>query len=495
MAFGERDLARTPRPQVIAAALAASLLLILCTFCQTLGFDFVKWDDPLHLTENELVTHPDSVPPWDHFQTPKMGYPMPVTVLSYRLENAVFGMGSPIPYHATNLLLHLCACLLVFFLGRRLGLNPSGAICAMLVFGLHPAVAEPVSWITGRKDLLAAVFSLWAALEALRHPFQPRHIRSWVSPVLFLAASLSKPVALFLVLLIPAWRLLAGDGWRRALIAAAPLVIIALAVFPLAFIGQQATGSIQELDGLSVLRQAWFALGFNFRLLFMIETPSAVYLPQPWPPPFAPGIDLMPLGGVALALLATRLRTGSGRRVGAAAVAWAALAYLPSSNLIQLTRYLADVYLYLSIAGVGWIMGALIDRWADKIPAHRRWWVRVALPITFAVVLAPRTHSASSKWENSVTLWNNAYLLYPHDMRLCRNTGNGYNEMGEPRLALNWYLQCKERFRSDFFDQNIAVTLYALGHREEARALFLALAEKQPNNQVVRKYLTLLKSE
>lgn len=474
------------------------VVLAMLTFAPALGFEFVSWDDPLHVYRNPLVTGDGDVAWWHYLRTPQLGYPSPLTVFTYKLEWLLTGPSAWL-FHATNIVLHGVAVFLCYKLGRRIGLGETGALIAAAVFGFHPLVAEPVTWVTGRKDLLAAVFVLAATIECLRHPFHWRAPRTWVAGGLLLLGALCKPVVLFAVVAWPAMHLLLGTQpraarLRTALWSAAPAMAIAALLFPIALSGQAATGSMEGADGpLEVLRQAWYAAGFHGGLVAMLREHCVKYLPLPWPPPFDPYVDLVPLvyagmGGLLLvALDPTR------RKIAAAAAAFALLAYLPSSSLIPLTRYLADVYLYLPLCGLGWFVGACLERAFERsVRETRRPIVGMLVALAIAGALFGPALNSAERWQNSVTLWAHNYAHYPHDFRLCRNVGNALNERGDREAALQFYLECRQTFATDDFDKNIAVTLFRLGRYPEAHAAFDALARTRPDDPVVRKYLTQL---
>jgi protein O-mannosyl-transferase len=485
-------------PRLTSAAPWVLALLAVAIFSPALLYDFVSWDDPLHVTQNPLVNGEGGVPWWHWLRTPQLGYPSPVTVATYRLEWLIAGPG-PGLFHATNLLLHGAAVLLCYRLGRRMGLGLTGGLVAAAIFGFHPLVAEPVTWITGRKDLLAAVFVLAATLDALKHPFSVRAPRTWVSGGLLLVGALCKPVVLFALVAWPLLHLLLGpdvsarERWKRAAWSAAPVLVIALVLFPIALSGQAATGSLQADGPLDVVRQAWYAAGFHLGLVALSRAYCAKYLPIPWPPPFDPFLDMLPLMFAVLGGLFYALLDRARRRIALAAAAWTVVAYLPSSSLIPLTRYLADVYLYLPLCGIGWFAGVSADRFVERfVASERRDVVGALMALAIAGVLAKPAMTSASRWENSVTLWGQNYWEYPHDHRLCRNVGNAYNEVGDPDLALHHYLACRQTFTTSDFDKNIAITLYRLGRHDEARAAFETAAISLPGDPVVAKYRALL---
>ncbi len=116
----EESQRRTRRAHRIQVA--AALLFVFAVFSPTLTFDFVNRDDGDHLLNNRLVTGAVEKQWWDYFSTPMIGYPIPVPVLTYRIEHALFGF-NPAIYHFTNLVIHCLVALCVYLVARRLGVG------------------------------------------------------------------------------------------------------------------------------------------------------------------------------------------------------------------------------------------------------------------------------------------------------------------------------------------------------------------------------------
>nr|MCU0792264.1 hypothetical protein [Opitutaceae bacterium] len=80
----------------------------------------------------------------------------PLTTFSFWFEYSFLGYGtSPLGYQLGNLLLHGFNAILVFHLGRRLGLRQTAAALVTGIFLLHPIATEVVANIVGRSDLFA----------------------------------------------------------------------------------------------------------------------------------------------------------------------------------------------------------------------------------------------------------------------------------------------------------------------------------------------------
>ena len=98
----------------------------------------------------------------------KIEYFRPLVSVSFLLDHAIWGLRA-FGYHATNLVLHLVATLLCWGLAVRF-LGPGfSAWAAAVLFGIFPAHTEAIAWVSGRTDLLGAVFFA-AALLCLAPP-------------------------------------------------------------------------------------------------------------------------------------------------------------------------------------------------------------------------------------------------------------------------------------------------------------------------------------
>ena len=86
----------------------------------------------------------------------------PISSLSYALNYAVWGM-NPVPFHLTDVLIHVLATLALYALASVLGLRPWAAAIGAATFALHPVMASVVPNLPRRHDSLAAA-GVFAAL-------------------------------------------------------------------------------------------------------------------------------------------------------------------------------------------------------------------------------------------------------------------------------------------------------------------------------------------
>ena len=133
-------------------------LLVGVVFGQTLGYEFVNYDDAVYVYENAQVSQGLS---WRGiewaFTYGNIGHWHPLTWLSHMLDCQFYGL-NPGGHHFTNILLHGAAAILLFLVLRQMtGFLWRSAFVAA-VFAIHPLRVESVAWVAERKDVLSAFF-------------------------------------------------------------------------------------------------------------------------------------------------------------------------------------------------------------------------------------------------------------------------------------------------------------------------------------------------
>ena len=169
-------------PRTLAALLTLSVALV---FAGGLGGGFI-WDDHALIEDDAYLHNPAELPWvithgfWDTSQGPAKNPTYqsvwrPLVKVAYANQWQAFG-AEPMGYHLVNLLAHLgCALLAFVFIRERIqnsdanaDANAGGALLAAglgaLLFAVHPARVESVSWISGAPDLFMTFFVLAGAV-------------------------------------------------------------------------------------------------------------------------------------------------------------------------------------------------------------------------------------------------------------------------------------------------------------------------------------------
>ena len=144
----------------MAAGVLAALSFVL--YLEALSFGFIRYDDQTVLLGHPALYDAGSLVRSLHEIVTYLPREEPLLVrdLSWAIDSRVFGFANPFGYHLGNVVLNAVnAALLFLFLQhatRRFGF----AVLTALVWTCLPIHVEPVCWVMGRKDLLAATFSL-----------------------------------------------------------------------------------------------------------------------------------------------------------------------------------------------------------------------------------------------------------------------------------------------------------------------------------------------
>lgn len=347
----------------------------------------------------------------------------PLLKLSYALSWSAGG-GGTYAFHAVNIMLHAANVLLVWQVLRtlfeRMGVAGEGfaAFAAALLFALHPAHTEAVTYLSGRSSSMMAFFYLASLLAYLRGA--PR----WVSPALFLAALATKEVAVtlpFALLLCEAldvrrpfdlraalrrqalhWGVL---GLGLALMAALPryreMLEASLALRPFADQLALQTGAIARHVGVLIL-----AVPPN------IDPQVAAV------PPIA-GLAVVAAIAVGCALL--RVQPWY-----ALALLWFFLHLAPTNSLLPRLDAVNDRQLYLASIGPLALAGLALS----LMPRGR-----VALAAALALVLAVGTVLRNRDYRSEVALWTETARLSPGKARAFNNLGFALQQAGRPEEA------------------------------------------------------------
>ena len=180
----------------LAWACALLVFVTLIAYLPVLRAGFV-WDDDTFLTQNPLIRAADGLRRFWFTANATDYWPMTSTTLW--VEWRLWGMQAA-GYHATNLLLHIAECLLLW---RILALlRVPGAFLGAMLFAVHPVNVESVAWIAERKNLVAMLFFLASIFCFVKKeaaspaqtpgPGECGRVWYWLSLASFVLAMLSK---------------------------------------------------------------------------------------------------------------------------------------------------------------------------------------------------------------------------------------------------------------------------------------------------------------
>ena len=466
---------RARRRLVIQLVLASATIAL---YAPVIGYDFVTFDDNRYVTDNERVLQGLT---FDNLgwalRTQHLGIWHPLTWLSHMLDVELFGT-NPAGHHATAVLLHLAASLLLFqFLERATGAAGRSAFVAA-VFALHPLHVESVAWISERKDVLSAGFFMLALCAYLGYCRRPGGARYALVLLAFTAGLMSKPSVVtlpFVLLLLDYWPLARLQRLWPRVVEKLPLFALSLAGSLVAFQSQRGWGTLADLAVAPLSLRIGNALVSYCAYVAKGLAPIRLAVLYPHPGELLSGWQV----AVAASLLAvaTLAAVGLARRAPFLLVGW--LWFLgmlvPMIGLVQTgAQGMADRYSYLPLVGL-----ALLLAWGVPalVPERRHW--RGAVAAGGLVALAALAAVSSSQlrhWRDSVSLFEHALAVtrrawppLPDSPILRFQLGLAYAAAGRPEQALREY-RASLALGEDTapLHNNLANALVRLGRADEA---------------------------
>lgn len=471
-------------------SLAGLLIATLLTFSLTFTFSWV-YDDPPQIPQNQnlqwgrlgfLFTHQL----WASTAAVQSRFYRPLLTLWFLVNKTIFGL-NPHWFHVTTVLAHVAATALAFFVARSLLRDAGAALLAAAIFGLHPLQAESASWISGVNDPLAAALCFGSFLsyrEAITKQVN-RGIWWMLAGLLFLLALFAKEVSIVLpgIILVDLWSVSRSNSSGRAV---SPSLLSAISTY-------------------GIVSVAWLALRS-----WVLGGTTAISLPIPWrtiflsapkilvfdlyrvidPVGLSPQYDLRLVdspGAVQFLLLALAVVAVISIAIMAArcdsrlwvALAWLILPILPTLNLRWMNEddFIHDRYLYMSMLGVGLLVGYGYSWIRKKWPE-----LHLLRPLAACVVLILAFASAvrSQYWANDVSLFSRAVERAPNNEWAQLNYGSALSARGKfadaaPHFVRSYELKAGWR-AADF----AGFTYQQTGDLSEAERWFNAALQLDP---------------
>ncbi len=477
-------------------------VITFVVFGQTLGHDFVNYDDDDYVYQNPIIQKGLTLRGivWAFTHRHERHW-VPLTDISHMLDCQLYGLNAG-GHHLTNLLLHTASVILLFLVLRLMtgALWRSAFVAA--VFAVHPLHVESVAWVTERKDVLSGLFfmlTLWAYVRYAQCKIKNAKckMQNYCLALLFFACGLMS----------------------KAMIATLPLVLLLLDYWPLqrvsdfsqesSSLGQDAKPATRNFRQL-VLEKIPFLgliLAISMGALFAPKEPIVdlnlmvrsghalltplVYLGQMFYPAglavYSPPPNSFPLGEIALAitlLAASFVGVFVLRRKRPYFLVgwlWYLVMLAPVLVLIQQGMEIrCDRYTYLPQIGVylllTWAAADLCAGWR-----HRR----VVLGGGSTIILVALIFCArvqTSYWRNSESLWTHTLACTSDNFIGHYNLGCALLQKGNVDEAIAQYqkaLQIKPDYAEACY--NLGCALLQKGNVDEAIAQYQKALQIKPD--------------
>ncbi len=171
-----------------------SLFLIgIVLYQDVIFYDFVSYDDTIYMSAIQRAFLNDNVILWAFTDIVNYNW-SPITVLSLALDYKLYDINAG-GFHVTSLLLHCFNAILVFIIINIIFKDKNKSYIIALLFLIHPLNVETVAWISERKGVLSAFFTLLSLYFYLKiNEVEHKKIFYSLALVSFCLALLSKAV-------------------------------------------------------------------------------------------------------------------------------------------------------------------------------------------------------------------------------------------------------------------------------------------------------------
>jgi protein O-mannosyl-transferase len=471
-------------------------------FGQTLGHDFVNYDDQNYVYENAKITGGLNLAgiAWAFSHVHAQNW-HPLTTISHMLDCQLYGLKAE-GHHFTNVLLHTVAALLLFAVLREMtgALWRSAFVAA--VFAIHPLHVESVAWVAERKDVLSAVFFMLTLGAYVRYARAPSIARYLAVAALFALGLMSKPMLVtipFVLLLLDYWPLkrfpsatsVKSKGkwlawWerqslpRRLILEKIPLIALSAISGTVTFLAQrQALGWTEDLPvSLRFNNAVVTYIAYIWQMLWPAKL--AVFYPHPE--------NRVPLWEIILALAVLIATTLTGivlrrkRPYFITGWLWYLGMLVPVIGVIQVGwQGRADRYTYLPQIGlyvlVAWAIADLSASWR-----HQRQIATVGAAILLGA-LTWRARNQASFWRNSETLWTHTLAVTADNDVADNNLGIIFLGRGQVDEAISRFQAAVDlRPENAPAHDNLAKAFLQKGQVADALLHYRKLLEIQPDN-------------
>jgi len=471
------------------------VVAILAVYWQVQKNEFVSFDDNLYIIENSPVQSGLTLKSivWS-FTTTHAGNWHPLTWLSHMLDIRLFGMNAG-GHHLTSLFFHIANTLLLFAVFNKMTGDfwQSGFVAAL--FALHPLRVESVGWVSERKDVISTFFwmlTMWSYIWYVEN----QKVNRYFFVILFFTLGLmAKPMLVtlpFVLLLLDYWPLCrfefrqsgnaVGDSAQKR--SGFCLVREKIPLFVLVAAASVVTLMVESVSSLE-------QYPLNVRVANALVSYVSYIKKTVWPDSLAcfyPHPGMLPgwqVAGACLLLVSISFLViiAAGKRpFYAVGWLWYIGTLVPVIGLVQIgSQAMADRYTYVPLIGI-----FIIVAWGVPELWPRRYQSKTLLATLAAILLSILmviTWKQIKYWENSITLYEHAIEVTPHNALMHGNLGVELEKEGRLDEAIGHYLEAL-RIKPDYagVHNNLGVALANQGRIDEAISHYLTTLRIEPDH-------------
>lgn len=446
-----------PESGMRLAIILALFIAVMASFWPALEAGFI-YDDRFFVVENQAIRDIRNIA--EYFTSPQTttaSVPWnpiwrPLRNLSYAIDYQFWGL-RPIGFHLTNLWLHWLNGILFFLIARRFFSDSRSCLLAAGFFILHPAQVETVAWVSGRDDLLMALFILGSWRLRMEHQASGKKVFLILALLSFTLALFSKETAAAMPLALPLIdRGLASNKEIEPSVRRLPEYLLWFAIAGIYFfirlltLGQLSHRQFWGGSPISnFLTMLWVAAQY-LRLVILPLWLRVDYVI----PPVLGLMDWRWAIGLA-SLITTFLLAWRYRRLRWPLFAWLwfFIFLLPVANIVPIAAIMAERFLYIPLVAVALLLGYLGTRIRDR--------EKTVLAAGLFIILGGLSMKRGLEWREPGTFWRTEIKRSPGSAIAHNNLGHYFYRSGVLDSAEFYFLKAAA------LNPNLAIARACLG--------------------------------
>ncbi|KPA11908.1 Tetratricopeptide TPR_2 repeat protein [Candidatus Magnetomorum sp. HK-1] len=402
------------------------VILTLTAYWPIFNADFIGFDDPIYVTENDPVRAGLTLQGfiWAFSEVHSANW-HPITWLSHMLDCEIYGL-NPLGHHITNLIFHMLNCFLIYVFFYKVSGAYFPSLLLSLLFAIHPLHVESVAWISERKDVLSTFFGLLCLLYYSQHYIKRQTLQNYLIILIFFSLSLMAKAMLvtlpILMIFLDKWPLKRRDKYRYW--DKIPMFIPVFAISLVTYFAQLQGEAINSLKEVQVSSRIMNALISIVKYLIKTIYPANQSILYPHPGnEISIWYALLSLI-IIIGILLICLKWYSQKPFILLGFLWFLVSLLPVIGIIQVgSQSMADRYMYIPHIGLFW---AFI--WAGECLSKKNLLSKYILILLSFLAISGftfKTRVQTHFWKDSISLFEESiantkdnYILY-NNLAIC----------------------------------------------------------------------------
>lgn len=460
------------------------LLLIIfaggIVYTNSLNNQFV-WDDEMLIVNNHDIrdfhwTGKVFTTSLFHEKDERVSY-RPLQTLTYILDYSIWEL-NPAGYHLTNLLLHIITACLAYALIMCIFGNIHAALLTSIFFVLHPIQTEAVTYISGRADLLAAIFILSSLLLCVKI----KEFKGWKAILLFslLAITsflglLSRESALILPLLVillyqscnAVGATPTGCSHRCTILL--QLMVLVCTSLAYLFLRYSVLGFIiPASDAPDMLTRLLAFIQVLPKYIVLLLYPQSLHMERH---PSLSHSLLEPYAVLALLFfiiyIICLMWAYKRSREIFFGLSWIFISLIPHSGIVPVNAFMAEHWLYLPSLGFFFLLSMILARVGIKKISV------IIITTSLILVYGCVTILRNRDWKDPLTFYTATLKFSPYSARVHHNLGNVWRDRGDYVKAVEEYEKAI-RIRPEYphLWNNMGVCWFNMGEHDKAKECY-----------------------